>query len=142
LSGISAALRNGVTVRAQGRCEYCRIPTRGQVAWFPIDHIIPRSAGGETVSANLALACPRCNGHKWAFETGWDPQSGHEEPIFNPRSHSWTDHFEWAADGSLRILGKTSVGRATVQRLNMNEATVLGIRRVLVDLGLDVEGCL
>jgi len=32
LSGLSAVLRNGVTVRAHGRCEYCRIPTGGQVA--------------------------------------------------------------------------------------------------------------
>jgi len=105
--------------------SYCRIPIRGQVAWFP---------------SNLALACPRCNGHKWAFETAADPESGNEEPIFNPRSQAWTDHFGWAADGSLRIAGKTAVGRATVERLKMNEATVIEIRRILVDLGVDVVG--
>ena len=110
----------------------------GQIVEFPIDHIRPRTAGGETLLDNLALACPRCNGHKWAFVVGFDPDSGLEHPLFNPRIQNWNTHFEWAKDGSLRIEGKTATGRATVQRLKMNAEEILAIRRLLVDLGIDL----
>lgn len=105
---------------------------------FPIDHIIPRTRGGKSTLENLALACPRCNGHKWAFETGLDPQTGTGHPLFNPRTDDWKNHFEWAADGSLRIQGMTEIGRATVVRLKMNDEKVLAIRRLLLVLGIDV----
>ncbi len=57
----SDAMRDAVVARAGGCCEYCHLPTRGQVATFPIDHVLPRSSGGETILDNLALACPHCN---------------------------------------------------------------------------------
>jgi 5-methylcytosine-specific restriction endonuclease McrA len=65
----SDEVRDAVVARAGERCEYCHLSTRGQVATFPIDHIVPRSGGGETILENLALACPHCNAHKWAHAT-------------------------------------------------------------------------
>lgn len=53
-----------VARRADYRCEYCHLPTRGQVATFPIDHIQPKSVGGSNELDNLALTCPHCNAHK------------------------------------------------------------------------------
>lgn len=112
------------------------MPVAGQVAWFPVDHIVPRSRGGETISGNLALACPRCNAHKWAADAGVDPQTGQTVPLFNPREQAWEDHFAWASAVDFRINGRTPCGRATVERLKMNGPEVLGIRRVLLELGI------
>jgi HNH endonuclease len=56
VSVADAATRAAVEQRAEFRCEYCRLPVRGQIATFPIDHPMPRSSGGPTVLANLALA--------------------------------------------------------------------------------------
>ena len=39
--------------------------------------------------------------------------------LFNPRSHDWDRHFQW--DG-YRVVGRTSVGQATVDALSMNHA--------------------
>jgi len=41
-------------------------------------------------------------------------------PLFNPRQQSWADHFTWAVDGQ-RILGITLIGRATCDRLDLND---------------------
>jgi 5-methylcytosine-specific restriction endonuclease McrA len=64
MSLIPSVLRAEVVRRAGGRCEYCHLPTTGQVATFPIDQVSPRDQGGPTALENLALANPHCNGHK------------------------------------------------------------------------------
>lgn len=139
MSPIPQRLRDEVVARAEDRCEYCRIPAQGQIARFQIDHVTPRSSGGVTILENLALACPRCNGHKWAFESAVDPESGNLQSLFNPRLDVWTEHFGWADDGSLRIVGKSGTGRASIARLNMNSVEVLKIRGFLAELGVEVR---
>lgn len=110
-----------------------------QIAWFPIDHIIPRTNGGETCIENLALSCPRCNGHKWAVDKAVDPISGVETPLFHPRTQRWEEHFRWSDDPVLTIEGITAEGRATVGRLKMNSAELLEIRSMLVELGIKIR---
>src|SRR5262249_19268089 len=83
---VPQGLRRQVTERAGNCCEYCHLPAVGQVGRFPVDHVIPRSSGGPTDLANLALACPACNGHKWAHMTAFDPVTGETVPLFNPRT--------------------------------------------------------
>jgi hypothetical protein len=136
LSQIPEELRRAAEARAQGLCEYCRIPSRGQVAWFPIDHIVPRSRGGKTELANLAFACPRCNAHKWAHVDGEDATNGATSELFNPREHSWNEHFAWSETELLIVEGRTGVGRATVARLQMNDPEIVAIRRLLAEMGL------
>lgn len=136
MSGIPEALRPPVVRRAGSRCEYCRLPTEGQVATFPIDHIVPRSEGGATELANLALACPNCNGHKWAHRGGVDLVTGKPAPIFNPRSQIWAEHFRWSATDRGYLEGKTPCGRATIERLQMNEPIMVAVRLLLIRLGL------
>nr|WP_245927645.1 hypothetical protein [Aphanothece hegewaldii] len=46
--------------------------------------------------------------------------SQEEVSLFNPRQEKWSSHFIWTADG-LKIIGLTPVGRATVQRLDLND---------------------
>jgi hypothetical protein len=119
-----------IVERAKGACEYCMLPAEGQIAPFPIDHICPRSEGGPTALENLALACPHCNGHKWAAIEGVDPGSGERVALFNPRTQVWSDQ------RPLEVEGKTACGRATIVRLQMNHPRMLAVRRLVVQLGI------
>ncbi len=69
---------------------------------------------------NLALACHRCNERRYNFMTGIDPQTQTEVSLLNPREQHWSTHFIWTANG-LKILGLTAIGRATCQRLDLND---------------------
>jgi HNH endonuclease len=133
---ISETVRAAVVARAEERCEYCHLPTRGQVATFPVDHVTPRSSGGATSLDNLALACPHCNGSKWKHVDGVDPLSGLSARLFNPRTEAWADHFNWSREQHGVIEGKTAIGRATIARLQMNHPDVLAVRQLLAELGL------
>jgi hypothetical protein len=119
---ISASIRRQVRQRAKALCEYCHSPEDASAALFAIDHILPRSLGGSDDVENLALACQRCNGNRYNFTTGTDPETAAVSPLFNPQKNSWADHFIWTADG-LRIIGTTLMGRATCQRLDFNDDT-------------------
>jgi hypothetical protein len=90
---IAAALRQLVTVRAQGRCEYCQSPEAYATERFSIEHIQPRTLQGPTVPANLALACQGCNGYKAVQTTSVDPETGETVELFHPRRHVWREHF-------------------------------------------------
>jgi hypothetical protein len=139
VSVVSDAVRAAVVARAGDRCEYCRLPTRGQVATFPVDHVTPRTAGGTSDPSNLALACPRCNGHKWAAIDAADPDTGEAVALFNPRTHDWADHFVWSPATPGLLIALTPVGRATVTRLRMNDPAIVALRALLADVGLFPE---
>lgn len=129
---IPDSLRRFVIDRASSRCEYCRLAQEGQEATFHIDHIIPRSLGGETEAENLALACVSFSLRKAARQNYIDPKTGKEIPLYNPRCHDWHDHFKWESEF---IIGITPAGRATVMALNMNRLLALAIRREEMALG-------
>ena len=139
MSAFSDARRAEVAARAGHRREYCRLPTRGQVATFPIDHVIPRNRGGSTDPTNLALTCPHCNAHKWTATDGPDPATGETAPLFHPRADVWADHFEWSRDQPGVLVGRTAAGRATIAALRINDADVIELRRLLAELGLFPE---
>lgn len=139
MSDIAESLRAAVTARAANRCEYCQLPAQWQVGRFPIDHVVPRSSGGRTELDNLALACPHCNAHKWAHTNGIDPISGALALLYNPRSDVWLDHFGWSTVAAFEIAGKTPIGRATANRLQMNRADVIVVRQLLGALGIFPE---
>jgi len=136
LTAISDQLRRQIAIRAGHCCEYCHVPIQGQVATFPIDHIIPRTRKGETVLSNLALACPHCNGHKWALVDGVDPSTSQPASLFNPREQVWAEHFAWSAADPVVLEGKTPNGRATIARLLINAPVMITVRRLLLELGI------
>ena len=109
------------------------------MAAFPVDHVVPRTRSGQTILSNLALACPHCNGHKWAFTEGIDPDTGQATPLFNPREQNWGDHFGYSLIDPLLLDGKTPTGRATVARLWMNAPEMLIVRRLLIELGISLN---
>jgi hypothetical protein len=117
---IPKSLYTFVQQRAQHQCEYCHYPEILSSAPLSIDHLHPQSLGGTDTPNNLALACRRCNERRYNFTTGVDPDTDTQVPLFNPRQHLWSDHFIWSSDAT-RMLGKTEIGRATCDRLDLND---------------------
>lgn len=124
---VSLALAAEVKERAAGRCEYCHAPQILTGQAFHIDHILPRSLGGLTISVNLCLACAHCNIAKGNRLRATDPRTGREVDLFNPRMDTWEGHFRWSADWT-KVIGRTAAGRATVACLDMN-AKILRLAR-------------
>ena len=114
---IPTALRREVIERVGNRCEYYRLPA--EVAFFPheVDHVIAEKHGGTTDIGNLAYACWRCNRHKGSDLTSFDPQTQKLNPLFNPRTQVWAEHFAYEGE---RITGLTPEGRTTVYLLRLN----------------------
>lgn len=118
------ATRRHVYERAQGCCEYCYTCEYNTGQSMHVEHIDPN--GGDELE-NLCLSCPSCNLSKGIANSATDPVSLELVPLFNPRKESWFDHFVWAENG-LRIHGLTPVGRATVNRLKMNQPRLIRAR--------------
>lgn len=119
-------IRRQVSDRAAERCEYCRMHQSLQGATFHVEHIVPRSGGGDSSLHNLAWACPGCNLHKADRVDAQDPQTGQLVRLFHPRLDSWRDHFHWE---NHRIVPRTPVGRATAAALDFNHPRRIRIRQ-------------
>jgi 5-methylcytosine-specific restriction endonuclease McrA len=70
---ISAELRQLVSQRAQGRCEYCLLHEDFSIYTHEVDHVIAQKHDGPTTAENLALSCLSCNHHKGTDLTTVDP---------------------------------------------------------------------
>jgi 5-methylcytosine-specific restriction endonuclease McrA len=113
-SRLTAQQKTLVIERANGCCEYCRSQARFAMQSFSIEHIIPKSAGGETSLDNLALSCQGCNNHKYNKTEGRDPIDSTRVDLFHPRQQQWSEHFTRNDDFTLMI-GLSPTGRATVE---------------------------
>ena len=134
-SYIPAELRERVLATARGLCAYCQSAENLMGVTFELDHIIPEAAGGSTSSDNLCLSCPNCNRSKASRLTAKDPKSGAVVSLFHPGRQVWPQHFAWSYDNRV-IVGLTSVGRATVEALQMNRKTIVQLRGYWVALWL------
>lgn len=101
---------------------------------FAVEHIIPVARGGSDGLDNLALACSGCNGHKYDKVEALDPISKQIVPLFHPRRQDWDAHFQWSDDYAF-VVGITSIGRATVNALQMNRLGLVNLRRALYIIG-------
>ena len=124
--------RDLVRRRAAERCEYCGLRQVHSELKHHIEHVIAKQHGGSDDAENLALACHRYNLRKGPNLTGIDPQTGEVSRLFHPRRDRWPDHliFEGAV-----ITGLTSVGRATVHVLDLNDARRLELRTEVMRRG-------
>jgi len=129
----SGAVQLEVIRRASGRCEYCRFPEAAAELPFHIDHILAEKHGGLTTLDNLAWSCFSCNLRKGPNIAGIDPSSGELTRLYHPRTDNWNEHFEWVG---FMLLGKTAVGRTTVQVLDINASDAVDVREALYDEGL------
>ena len=110
---VSDAVRREVVRRANGRCEYCRLPVGGdERAPRTSTTSAPNSIAAGDEAANLAMTCDRCNLHKGTNLAGVDPQTGQVTPLFDPRTMVWAEHFTAVGAEVLRLTPK---GRTTAE---------------------------
>jgi hypothetical protein len=126
-----------VRQRAKERCEYCGLPAQLYPAPFQLDHIIARKHGGDGDSSNLAFSCLHCNVRKGSNIAGIDGETGTLTPLFNPRQQAWAEHFE---SRGAEVVGRTAIGRVTVQVLGLNEPDFMAVRSALRQEGVWPEG--
>ena len=115
------SIKNEVYRRAKGCCEYCQTCEANTGQTLHIEHIQP---GNNNSLENLCLACAGCNLSKGQATQAVDPETETAVALFNPRLQKWHEHFEWDTNGVL-IIGKSPIGRATIQRLKMNRRSIL-----------------
>lgn len=111
-------VKTSVSLRAWGRCEYCKLPEREALHPHQIDHIIPRQHGGVDTEDNLALCCVTCNRYKGPNLATLDQETGVLVGFFHPRKHTWETHFR-LENG--KMIGLTSEGKATVFIFRLND---------------------
>ncbi len=127
------ALRQLVWKRAGDTCEYCRLPQRLDILPFQLDHVIAPKHHGPTSAENLSLSYYNDNAYKGPNIAGIDPVTGALTRLFNPRRDDWKEHFAW--DG-LDLIGRTPIGRTTIDVLNINLPERVEHRRLLVQAGV------
>lgn len=131
---VTVRQKTAVAKQAEYCCEYCKSQARFAIQSFSIEHILPKSQGGTTTLNNLAFACQGCNNHKYNKTEAQDPITGETVPLFNPRKQQWSSHFSWSDDFTL-IIGLTSIGRATIEALQLNRSGIVNLRRILYVMG-------
>jgi 5-methylcytosine-specific restriction endonuclease McrA len=92
--------RSGVYIRDNFKCQYCG--NRFRYEQLTLDHVTPRSKGGQTTYQNTVAACSKCNcskGDKSCDEWGHWPLKKPVIPAFlpepGPRLTSATIPPEW-----------------------------------------------
>jgi 5-methylcytosine-specific restriction endonuclease McrA len=78
----AALNRRAVFARDGSRCQYCAAPAES------IDHVVPRSKGGEHVWENVVAACRACNTRKRARMLAETSMTLRRRPMA-PRELSW-----------------------------------------------------
>ncbi len=127
-----AELVRNVHERAGFLCEYCQTSQLITGQAMHVDHIDPY---GEDILENLCLSCGNCNLSKARATTAIDPETNKPVLLFNPRSDTWSDHFEWIQQGTI-LRGLTPSGRATIVRLKINQERVVNAHALWVFSGL------
>ncbi len=127
-------LKELVFSRAKGLCEYCKSPSNVSPQPFVVEHVIPKSKGGETVEDNLALSYQGCNNHKYTKTAGLDTITGEQTNLFNPRQQEWNQNFMWS-ENVLEIFGISATGRVTVNELKLNREELQNLRKLLANAG-------
>jgi len=125
-----------VRERAGGACEYCHLPEDVHDIPFEVDHATARKHLGPTAS-NLVYSCLHCNRHKGTDLAGIDRKTRKLTRLFNPRRHHWSRHFRW--EGPV-LVGRTAVGRTTIELLAMNDPVHVALRQLLLDEGIVFSG--
>jgi 5-methylcytosine-specific restriction endonuclease McrA len=74
--------RRAIFARDGGRCQYCAGPAES------IDHVIPRSKGGQHVWENVVAACRACNTRKRDHLLSETRMKLHHHPAV-PRELTW-----------------------------------------------------
>lgn len=123
-------VREVVRARAKAICEYCLSPDALCPTTYNIEHVRPVSVGGEDATDNMAWSCGGCNGRKGAATGAYDSETKEWTPLYNPRVDEWEAHFLWDENDDAVLVARTSIGRVTIERLQLNRPEVVNLRRV------------
>ena len=129
---IAEHIKAFVALRADYRCEYCRIHKDDLFFTYQIDHIISLKHDGLTEINNLAFACSLCNQNKGPNLGTYLLGSKRLIRLFNPRIDKWTHHFEVESG---EILPKTRIAAATIKVLDLNNIDRVILRQGLMEIG-------
>lgn len=103
--------RRNIFARDNNRCQYCG--RKFPMSELSLDHVVPRSRGGDASWENIVCACVRCNvrkGGRTPEEAGMHlvrpPVKPRRSPLLslklgNPKYESWKsflDHAYWSVD--------------------------------------------
>lgn len=78
--------RRGLHACTEHRCLYCGMPSES------IDHVLPRSRGGQSVTENCVPACLSCNGLKGDQEAlTWYREQSFYDPRRAMALRAWTE---------------------------------------------------
>ncbi|MBN1565184.1 MAG: HNH endonuclease [Anaerolineae bacterium] len=130
---IPESLRQQVTERAKGRCEYCYLHQDDTYFSHEIDHIYAEKHGGGTIGENLCLACADCNRYKGSDLCSVDPQTNTVISLYHPRRDQWHEHFRLLDTGIIEPL--TGTGRVTERVLRFNRVDLVAECARLMTLG-------
>jgi hypothetical protein len=128
-------LRQLVTERAYGCCEYCMSQEKFASQSFSLEHIFPKILGGTDDLVNLALACQGCNNFKFTKIKVFDKETNADVLLFNPRQHKWYEHFKWN-DNFTVIVALTPIVRVTIRELQLNRDNLINQRIVYRAFGI------
>ncbi len=81
----------------------------------------------------MYYVCSFCNSYKGANIAGIDSETSQVVPLFNPRLMSWEDHFTWNGP---ELIGRTAIGRVTIDVLKINDPERIDYRRLLQEEGI------
>ena len=127
---MNSALRKLVRRRAGTRCEYCLVDELDRLLTYHVEHIIARKHGGADIPKNLCYSCRDCNHAKGSNLAGY--WRGQIVALFNPRRQSWSRLFWWNGP---RLVGRTLIGKVTVNVLNINDDERVKMRAALIAEG-------
>ena len=135
MANISPKIKLLIRERAKHCCEYCKSPDSFSTELFSCEHILPKAKNGSDDIDNLAFACIGCNIFKSDKIKGKDSISGGVFSLFNPRIMEWEGHFIWN-NTFQQIIGKTAIGRVTIETLKLNRQPLQNLRKALVAVGV------
>ncbi|MGM0217660.1 HNH endonuclease [Enterococcus sp. AZ126] len=103
------------------KCVYCEAPLEVPGVYMEVDHFFPKSIYEDKVVEwdNLLPSCKTCNIKKGNH----DPKT---EKIIDPTIDIPNEHLEMK---NFRLIGKDSVGKATIKILNLNNLDRNVLRR-------------
>lgn len=130
---ISETLGEQVRLRANGKCEYCRISIDDIYFGAEIDHIQSLKHSGLTELNNLALACQPCNRNKGSDLGSITTTSKTLVRFFNPRTDIWSEHFRVNANAEIKHL--TEIGEVTILIFGFNDLEHVHERKGLIEIG-------
>ena len=125
--------RSLIKQRAGDRCEYCQIAQEFSVLPHQVDHVRATKHRGPDTMENTCFACAHCNAAKGSNVAGYDTETGVLTALFNPRLDVWREHFRWL--GAI-LLGRTPVGRTTIDVLRINDSDCIEQRQDLIEANL------